>query len=196
MILWLVRHPRTAVPEGVCYGSSDVEVDPRFAEEAGELISLVREDAPEVVYSSPLRRCRLLAERIGFPRVDHRLQELHFGRWELRSWNEIERTDLDQWRDQILTWRAPGGESVVELAERVTTFLADLEASQAANACVVTHAGVIRVLGCLLWRQEFQRLLDFNVPLASALRVEWKEGVARLLAQVRYEKIRLPAWVR
>lgn len=27
MILWLLRHPRTAVPEGVCYGRSDVELD-------------------------------------------------------------------------------------------------------------------------------------------------------------------------
>lgn len=196
MILWLVRHPRTAVPEGVCYGSSDVELDLRFVEEAGELISRIREDSPEVVYSSPLRRCRLFAERIGSPRVDRRLQELDFGLWELRSWNEIERTDLDQWRDQVLSWRPPGGESVGELAERVTTFLADLEASRAANACVVTHAGVIRVLGCLLWRQELQRCLDLNLPLAGALRVEWKQGAARLLAQVRCEKARLPAWVQ
>lgn len=195
MILWLVRHPRTIVPEGVCYGRSDVEIDPLFVEEARELIGMVREDAPGVVYSSPLQRCRLLAERIGTPRVDDRLQELNFGHWEMRSWNGIERTDLDQWRDRVLSWRVPGGESVGELAERVATFLADLEASQAANACVVTHGGVIRVLGCLLWRQELQRLLEFNVPLASALRVEWKEGAARLLAHTGCERSRLPAWM-
>lgn len=196
MILWLLRHPRTAVPEGVCYGRSDVELEPRILEESDELVSRVREDEPQVVYSSPLRRCRLFAERIGVPRVDHRLQELDFGSWELRSWNEIERTEIDQWRDQPLTWKAPGGESVAKLAERVTAFLADLEASQAAKACVVTHAGVIRVLGCLLWRRELQRLLDFNVPLASALRVEWKEGAARLLAHTGCERSRLPAWMR
>lgn len=196
MILWLVRHPRTIVPEGVCYGRSDVEVDARFVEEARELISLVREDAPDLVYSSPMQRCRLLAERIGTPRVDDRLQELDFGRWEMRSWNEIERTDLDQWRDQILSWRVPGGESVGELAERVATFLVDLQASAAANACVITHAGVIRVLGCLLWRQELRRAIDFKVPLGSALRVEWKEGATRLLGQLRYEEARLPAWVQ
>lgn len=196
MILWLVRHPRTIVPEGVCYGRSDVEVDACFVEEARELIGLVREDAPDVVYSSPLQRCRLLAECIGTPRVDDRLQELDFGRWEMRSWNEIERRDLDQWRDQVLSWRVPGGESVGELAERVATFLVDLQASPAANACVVTHAGVIRVLGCLLWRQDLRRALNFNVPLGSALRIEWKEGATRLLGQVRYEEARLPAWLR
>lgn len=196
MILWLLRHPRTAVPEGVCYGRSDVELEPRILEESDKLVSRVREDEPEVVYSSPLRRCRLLAERIGAPRLDHRLQELDFGSWELRPWNEIERAELARWQEEGLSWRPPGGESVLEVAERLTLFLADLEASQAAGACVVTHAGVIRVLACLLWRQELLRLLDFNVPLASALQVEWKEGSARLLAQVRFEEARLPAWLR
>lgn len=196
MILWLVRHPRSTVPDGICYGRTDVEVDPRSIAEARGLVRLVREDAPEVVYSSPLRRCRLLAGRIGVARVDDRLQELDFGRWEMRSWHEIERADLDRWRDRPLSWKAPGGESVGELAGRVAAFLADLKASRAASACVVTHAGVIRVLGCLLWRAALRRALDFKVPFASALHLEWKEGAARLLGRAGYEKARLPAWIR
>lgn len=196
MILWLVRHPRTVVPEGVCYGRSDVELHASFAEETRDLVNRIREDAPQPVYSSPLRRCWLLAERIGVPCADERLRELDFGRWELRPWDDVERAELARWRDEPLTWRAPGGESLAELARRTDAFLRDLEASRAAAACVVTHAGVIRVLGCLLWREELRRALDFRVPLAGALRVEWKEGAARLLAHMGCERSHLPAWMR
>lgn len=195
MILWLVRHPRTVLPDGVCYGSSDVGPHAGYVEETRALVGRIRADAPQRVYSSPLRRCRLLAERIGIPSPDERLRELDFGDWELRPWREVEREQLDRWRDDPLGWRAPGGETLAELARRAGAFLDDLEASRANGACVVTHGGVIRVLGCLLWRQELRRALDFSVPLAAALRIEWKEGAARLLAHTGCERSRLPGWM-
>lgn len=196
MILWLIRHPRTAVAEGVCYGTSDVDPGACFADEARDLIERVQGDAPEVIYSSPLRRCRVLAELIGNARFDERLRELDFGRWEMRMWSEIDRVELDQWRDKPLDWRIPGGESIADLARRCAAFLADLRTSKPSKGCIVTHGGVIRVLACHLWSQDLGRALDFHVPLGSFLQIQCAEGAVRLLDSVGFRSADVPAWLR
>ncbi len=182
MIVWLVRHLRAAVPEGVCYGATDVEPAGDPAREAAELIARVRGDAPAAIYTSPLKRCRALARCIGPAIADERLRELDFGEWEMRPWSEIERTELDAWRRQLVHGRVPGGESLANLAARVGAFLADLRAAAPASTCVVTHGGVIRVAACLLRQQDLARAADIAVPLGGALRFEWRGDCARVTA--------------
>lgn len=195
MIVWLVRHLRTAVPEGVCYGATDVEAHGDPGREAAALIARLREDDPAAIYSSPLKRCRLLAERIGPAVCDARLRELDFGKWEMRPWSAIDRGELDAWRAGLEHRKVPGGESLGELASRAAAFLADLQAAAPASACLVTHAGVIRVVGCLLWRRPLAQALDFAAPLGSALRIEWRADAARLLELHRYGSTPLPPWL-
>lgn len=173
MILWLVRHARCAVPEGLCYGRSDVPLaDPGWDE---ALVARVRADAP-AIYTSPLRRCRSLAERIGPATSDARLVEVDFGRWEMQPWSAIDRGELDAWRAALEHWKGHGGESLGEVAARAASFLADLGASGAPAACVVTHAGVIRVIRCLVSREPLARALDYSVPFGGAMRIEWPAG--------------------
>ena len=74
--------------------------------------------------SSPLERCRRLAERIGaarglVPVVDERLREFDFGTWEGVPWESIPRAELDAWAADFLHARPHGGESVQMLHERV-----------------------------------------------------------------------------
>ena len=84
MHLILVRHTRPAVPENVCYGATDLDVASTFEEEAARVIEAL--PPAERLVTSPLRRCRLLAERIGaaralVPVIDARLREMDFGAW-------------------------------------------------------------------------------------------------------------------
>lgn len=58
MILWLVRHTKTIVPDGICYGCTDVDLPPGFRGEAAALVEKVKAGEPEVVYSSPLDQWR------------------------------------------------------------------------------------------------------------------------------------------
>jgi len=47
MDLILIRHPKTVVPNGVCYGSTDVEPDPKhLSQDAARLKPILPEDAP------------------------------------------------------------------------------------------------------------------------------------------------------
>ena len=83
--LYLIRHGQTDWNlRAMLQGRTDIplnETGRRQAMEAGERLAGVHFDA---VYSSPLQRCRKLAEYCGYPAplLDDRLKELNFGDWE------------------------------------------------------------------------------------------------------------------
>ena len=141
MILHLVRHPRPRVDPGVCYGRLDLA-----AENADAVAAVLRAELPPglPVWSSPLARCRVLAEALHeSPRVDARLAEMDFGDWEGRAWDDIPRGELDAWAADVAGYAPPGGETPRALQRRALDFVAGLEVPE---AVVVTHAGVMRTL--------------------------------------------------
>jgi alpha-ribazole phosphatase len=141
MILHLIRHPKPAIAPGICYGHLDIPA--RI--EMPDLTRLRAELPPDLpVWSSPLQRCRQLAEQLHpLPLVDDRLVEMNFGDWEGRPWDDITRSELDAWAADIAGYAPPGGESPVALQRRALDFVAGLAVPE---AVIVTHAGVIRVL--------------------------------------------------
>jgi len=141
LTLYLVRHPRPLIAPGVCYGQLDVE-----AEDPAPIVARLRRELPAglPVWSSPLQRCRTLAEALQpAPRLDARLMELDFGAWEGRPWDDIARAELDAWAADIDGYAPPGGEAPRQLQRRVLAFVEELSAGL---HLLVTHAGVIRAL--------------------------------------------------
>ncbi len=141
MILHLIRHPQPVVAPGICYGRLDLA-----AENAAAVAARLRTELPPglPVWSSPLRRCRELAELLqAQPQLDARLAEMDFGAWEGLAWDAIPRAELDAWAADVAGYAPPGGESPHQLQQRALAFVADL---QVREAVLVTHAGVIRVL--------------------------------------------------
>lgn len=141
MRLHLIRHPRPLIEAGLCYGRLDV------AGEAPEVVAAaLQASLPEglPVWSSPLRRCLDLARCLNAePRIDARLAEMDFGRWEGQAWDVIPRLELDAWAADVAGYAPPGGESPNTVLARVQAFIADVNVDE---AVVVTHAGVIRLL--------------------------------------------------
>ena len=142
----LVRHTRPAVPAGVCYGITELDLAPTFDDEAAAVAAALPH--ADRLVSSPLGRCRRLAERIGaarglVPVVDERLREFDFGTWEGVRWDCIPRAELDAWAADFFHARPHGGESVQMLRERVADAIADYRRSGESHV-VVTHAGVIK----------------------------------------------------
>jgi alpha-ribazole phosphatase len=143
MRLFLVRHPQPDVREGTCYGRTDLPLAADPATCAEELRGLLPRDAP--LYSSPLARCRLLAERLhAAPIFDARLMELDFGAWEMQAWDAIDRAAIDAWAADPLNFAPPGGEAVTDFRARVRGFLGDIE-RDVADVILVAHAGVMRL---------------------------------------------------
>lgn len=95
-------------------------------------------------WTSDLLRARQTAN-IALPveaRVDSRIRELRFGRWEgfrfvdLPQAAQISMLDFD-------SFDAPDGETTYQLMSRVNSFLSDL---QPGRHIVITHGGVMRAI--------------------------------------------------
>ncbi|WP_132052707.1 alpha-ribazole phosphatase [Pseudocnuella soli] len=144
MELYLIRHTTPAVASGICYGQADLDVTDSFATEAGCISKHLPAHIAQV-YSSPLQRCRKLAEHL-FPqhniRFDDRLKEINCGNWELSPWESIEAAHLQHWTDNLADAVIPEGESYRQLYHRVAHFYDQLP--KMAPVAVVTHGGVIR----------------------------------------------------
>lgn len=146
MGLTLVRHTQPDIPEGICYGHTDLPLAKSFTREA----ALVLEKLPraDVLVSSPLQRCSRLADAIGAARdlpviLDDRLREMSFGSWEGQAWDDIPRAELDCWSTDFYTARTHGGDSVSMLHKRVHSAVQDYRRTGLSHI-VVCHAGVIK----------------------------------------------------
>lgn len=141
MQLYLIRHPRPAVAEGTCYGRSDLGLADDAQAVARRLAPLLPADA--TVHSSPLQRCRQLAEALHpAPQFSEHLLEMDFGAWEMRPWNDLPRAEMDAWVADMLGYRPPGGESVADMRARVLAFFDALPRQQ--PAVLVCHAGIMK----------------------------------------------------
>ncbi|HLA34655.1 MAG TPA: alpha-ribazole phosphatase family protein [Rhodocyclaceae bacterium] len=149
MRLHLIRHPPPEVAPGVCYGRSDLALAEDAQIVAARLRPLLPTNAP--VYSSPLQRCRQLADCLHpAPQFDRRLMEIDFGVWEMQTWQTIGRDALDAWAADPSGFAPPGGESPRQLMQRVAEFYREIHAQSiveaTAEVIVVTHAGVMKAL--------------------------------------------------
>ena len=151
MRLYLIRHPKPQVAADVCYGRRDLAVSPEDLEAA---ILSVRGAVPAevlaeaAILTSPLARCRVLAEALAHespPNPSEELLEVDFGRWDGLPWSEVPRAELDAWAQDHRFYRPGGGESVDMVAARFRQWAQQRYNEGASCAIAVTHAGVIRV---------------------------------------------------
>lgn len=169
MKLTLVRHTSVDVPKGICYGITDVPVSTEFRNEMEQIRQKLAEQKFYAVFSSTLRRCTLLAAALVKDQnihQDDRLTELNFGDWELTSWDSIfESAAGKAWFADYANISCPNGESFAEQIERARAFLSDLENRSFASVLVVTHAGIIRAMMCLL--QDKTPEEAFRIPVEN-----------------------------
>jgi len=149
MRIALVRHPLPLIEPGICYGHLDIPVHPDAVIAVDPALA-----GANRVWTSPSRRCRVLAEVIATAlsaplTVDARLLELDFGQWEGRPWNDVPRMELDRWAESPATYAPPGGESGSALIARVRDFVATLHNNRQ-DCAVVSHGGPLKVLSALL----------------------------------------------
>jgi probable phosphoglycerate mutase len=99
-------------------------------------------------FTSPLQRARQTAALLGLAgaRLDGRLAEHHWGRWEGLTRAEILARDGADAFERAGTGKAfhpPGGESVRALMDRVQSFFAAM-AADPADSVAITHRGIMR----------------------------------------------------
>jgi broad specificity phosphatase PhoE len=149
----LVRHGETVGNSSERFhGSADLALSDAGRAQMRRVAAALRTEVFDLVVASPLRRswegARIVAG--GAPiRLEHDFREIHFGRWEGLTRQEIEAADpiaARDWQAKAPGFEYPGGELRAAFRERVARGLGRLHASGAAAVLGVLHKGVIRTL--------------------------------------------------
>ncbi len=131
-------------------------------------------------YSSDLTRCatgaRIICEQFGInPTLKRELRELNIGIWEGMTWAEIVETYPREWHARladIVNYRVPEGESLLDLAGRAIPALNEIVAKhQGEEVLIVGHGGMNRTI-----------LLDaIGAPLAALFNIEQSYGCLNII---------------
>lgn len=147
MKLVLIRHTSVAVPPGVCYGQTDVDLAPTFTEEAPIVRDKLKDYSFDKIFSSPLTRCRRLAEYCGYEdfEIDPRIIEMNFGEWEMQRFDEIKDPKLQEWYEDYMNEIPTKGESAIQQRERFIDFISQLKKKlpEESTVAVFTHGGIL-----------------------------------------------------
>jgi broad specificity phosphatase PhoE len=149
----LVRHGETDGDSSVRFhGSNDVGLSAEGLEQMARAARQVGRQPIDLVVASPLRRSWRAAWIVGGGapvRLESDFREVHFGRWEGLTKEEIQACDpilYQDWQSGADGFAYPEGESREELRVRVGRGLERLMAADVHSALLVLHKGVIRLI--------------------------------------------------
>jgi len=179
--VYLVRHGQVVGHETPSYnGHADVALTEYGIAQYQELRERLQDAGITACYSSDLSRCATGADIICAsldirPHLDARLRELNIGIWEGMTWSEIIEKYPLEWNarlEDIVNYRVPEGESLLDLADRAVPALQEIVAAhKGENILVVGHGGMNRTL-----------LLDaIGAPLHCLFNIEQRYGCLNII---------------
>jgi probable phosphoglycerate mutase len=179
-----IRHGETAWNvDSRIQGQLDVGLNDKGRQQARRVGEALSGEPISAVYSSDLGRAhetaQSIAEAAGIPVVPKEgLRERGFGMFEGKTFDEIHQTwpeHAQNWRRRIPEWKPPeGGESLLELRERVTRTMTELAARHPGEQIVVVaHGGVLDALYRLATGQEVNSPRTWELPNGAINRLLW-----------------------
>lgn len=174
MEIYLIRHTTPVLTSGLIYGRTEVLLTETFDQE----LILIKQKLPEkfdAIYCSPSLRCIALAEQINSKFItDIRLTELNFGDWEGKTWDTVNQIQLQLWMDDFVNVCVPGGESMVQMHDRVKEFWQELTAKSEQKVAIVTHAGVIRLILAIVKEIALDKVFEIKVGYGEVILLNGK----------------------
>ena len=183
-ILFLMRHGAIATP-GILAGKTDIALSELGREQVSTALASIEE--VERCISSPLIRCHQSANRFcqqqSLPlAVDSRIQEMNFGDWDGRPYQDLWAMSAcsptssigDFWQNP---WQnpPPNGETMENFVSRVDSWWQDFcSKSKLQNTLVFTHAGVIKHLLARMLNLPIPgtvHMSSIEVPYASVIKI-------------------------
>lgn len=180
MEIYLIRHTKTKIDKGICYGQSDIELGPDFENEINAVLANL--DQPlDYIFCSPLKRCTRLAESFDVASQNEpRLMELNFGDWELKNWKDIPQPVLNNWMENYVTQAPPGGESYEQLKSRVVEIFKGIISQNRSSTGIVTHAGPIRAILSHVLNLSLEDTFTLNIDYGSITRISLVDSVFKV----------------
>ncbi len=205
--LYLIRHGETEGSEVKRYkGNIDVPLSEKGIKQADQVAKYLNRsykshkscNGLEAVYSSPLIRALKSAEIIAKPHglepiVIPDLRERSFGIWEGMSFNEIKDKypeEFEAWTGNPLKYSPIGGESTVEVRDRVVNALDNLLSNHnKEDIAIVAHGGVNRIILCHVMGIPLENIFRIEQDFAAVNIIEFydKYPIVKLINGVFYD---------
>lgn len=175
-LLYLMRHGAIDWPEPECFmGQTNPPLSPEGRMQAKGWRNAFRTIELAGVWTSDLARAAefagiLFNGRAGGVRTCRELREIHLGAWDGLPRRRVRENHPALWSARgadLAGFRPPGGESFADLEQRVLPHITRIVEETQGAVCIVTHAGVIRVLICRLLHAPLANLFRIRVDYGS-----------------------------
>ncbi|MBI1376844.1 MAG: bifunctional RNase H/acid phosphatase [Frankiales bacterium] len=182
----VVRHGVTQHSLERRFSGSGGELDPPLVDEGvaqahAAAAELERRGGGDVLVCSPMLRTRqtaqIVGDRLGLePLVVEGLEEARFGEWDGSTFAEV----AQRWPDEMAAWLAsplvapPGGESLREVADRVSAALDRVLAAYAGRRVLVAaHVGTVRAMTARALLTPLGSMNRMEIAPASLTTLTW-----------------------
>lgn len=172
-------------------GQTDIALNDQGRWQAQRLGLALGSEPLAAVYSSDLGRALQTAQHLAEPhglvvQTDPALRERCFGAYEGMTWSELEAAEpeaIRRWRQRDPAFAPPGGETLVQLQQRVVAALSRVAALHPGQLiAVVTHGGVLDSLYRAATRLALQAPRSWELPNTGVNRLLWSPEGLSLLA--------------
>lgn len=176
--VWLIRHGQTQANRERRYQSySDVSLTSYGRQQVAALAARLRPVPFNVIISSPSERTRFIAEAVleGRRNVDLRTDpswaEVHHGRWEGLTYNEVIARYPEEARVRWaggINGKAEGGESLAEASARIgAAWRTLLREHSGGRILITTHATPIQLVLCTSFGLQPKEHWHWRIDLGS-----------------------------
>jgi len=190
--IYIVRHGYSIANEkNLFLGHGDMDLTEKGklqAEVASEYLSSLK---PDVIYSSDLKRAYHTslptAKKLGLEVVkDQRFREIDAGEWDFMpflDWIKNYPEEFKKWGDDKYNARCVGGETILELKDRVVSAVEDVAKKHDGKIVMIfSHANPIQVLSAYAtgdFKKNIGKIGD--PPNVSTTKIEYDNGKFALI---------------
>lgn len=159
-------------------GKIDSDITPKGREQIAATAELLSAEPIDVFYTSSKIRARKSTDGINVYHevpvmIDDRLTEIDAGAWEGKFLTDIEKEfpkEYDNWYNNPANFKAPDGESMAQVYERVKSALDDIIAeNKGKTICIVSHGCAIKCMMCYLHGKPVTHIAD--IPLGTNMSI-------------------------
>ena len=196
MNIYLLRHGQTEENRrGSYYGNLDISLNAIGISQGNKANNFFNDIKLDKVFVSDKKRTTEMSKLVlGQAKIqviqDNRINETNFGDFEGKTYEEIKMLypkECMSWQNNWMEFVPPGGESYIELCERVKSFMEDIKKLECDNILICTHSGVIRAIYCYVMNENIDLFWKFGCKNGDISVIKYEYGNLYIDQIMHYE---------
>ena len=196
MNIYLLRHGQTEENKrGAYYGNLNIGLNEIGISQGNKASVYFNDIKLDRVYVSDKKRTVEMANLVlGQAKptfiVDSRINETNFGDFEGKTYEEIKMLyprECVCMQNNWMEFAPPGGESYIQLCERVKSFMEDIKKLEVDNILICSHSGVVRAIYCYVMNENIDLFWKFGCKNGDISIIKYEYGNLYLDSINHYE---------